>query len=52
LEPTRFPEIDENEAMKVEIDAEGDEEQVFDADSDKSEQVLRDEILGQTRLEF
>jgi topoisomerase-4 subunit A len=45
LEPTRFPESEKEETMKVEIDAEGDEEQISDSD-------LRDEILGQTRLEF
>jgi topoisomerase-4 subunit A len=45
LEPTRFPEMIEEETMQVDIEAEGDEEQISDAD-------LRDEILGQTRLEF
>jgi topoisomerase-4 subunit A len=45
LEPTRFPEEPEEETMKVEIEAEGDEEQISDSN-------LRDEILGQTRLEF
>ena len=45
LEPTRFPEPEENEVMKVEIEAESDENEVSDDE-------LRDAILGQTRLEF
>ena len=45
LEPTRFPEVMEEETMKVEIEAESDE---IEMSSDE----LRDEILGQGRLEF
>jgi topoisomerase-4 subunit A len=45
LEPTRFPEVVDEEVMKVEIEAEGDDIEVSDDE-------LRDEILGQGRLEF